>query len=397
LPEKIFRKALDTEYRRNQLLFNNELGEEYQTITRRIVNSNFKHDIDFATHLNSHRVFVSSVYTVLAETLSTRKWAKERKLILKAALDAAYVDLRFIMRCFFDAMHRKEAEARQDLADRFTEEVLGKISSLAETAAHLNTRADALAEQAGSLDTRAEDGRKTASDTLERVNSVAGGIAELSSSGAEIAERASETAERTRAGVDRAQETESAVGSLSEAGNQISNVIGVIDDLAEQTNLLALNATIEAARAGEAGKGFAVVAAEVKELSQQTSSATESIGNHIRQITDETKRAINVLSGVSQAMNDIDQATTAIASSVEEQEAATQEISRTAEQAAQDVSGLVDVLQEVSRVAEDGVQTADTFKQQSEALRQGLREIESLATDFAGSIQREDQQGSGKG
>jgi len=229
------------------------------------------------------------------------------------------------------------------------------------------------------------------------VNSVAGGVAELSSSGAEIAQRASETAERTRAGVDRAQETESAVGSLSEAGNQISNVIGVIDDLAEQTNLLALNATIEAARAGEAGKGFAVVAAEVKELSQQTSSATESIGNHIRQITDETKRAINVLSGVSQAMNDIDQATTAIASSVEEQEAATQEISRTAEQAAQDVSGLVDVLQEVSRVAEDGVQTADTFKQQSEALRQGLREIESLATDFAGSIQREDQQGSGKG
>ncbi len=116
--------------------------------------------------------------------------------------------------------------------------------------------------------------------------------------------------------------------------NRIGEVVGLINDIASQTNLLALNATIEAARAGDAGRGFAVVASEVKSLASQTAKATEDISEQIADIQKVANEAIEAIKSIGGIIGEVNEVATAIAAAVEEQGAATQEITRSTQQAA---------------------------------------------------------------
>lgn len=121
---------------------------------------------------------------------------------------------------------------------------------------------------------------------------------------------------------------------LAERASKIGEVVSMITDIAEQTNLLALNATIEAARAGDAGKGFAVVASEVKNLANQTAQATEKIRAQVGGIQDATQTAVDAILKITKTINLVSEGSTLIATAVEEQGAATQEIARNVKQAA---------------------------------------------------------------
>jgi methyl-accepting chemotaxis protein len=101
--------------------------------------------------------------------------------------------------------------------------------------------------------------------------------------------------------VERVSGASAAISQLGDRSDQISTIVGTIEDIADQTNLLALNAAIEAARAGEHGKGFAVVADEVRLLSQRTATATKEIERMIKSINSDISSAILMMQeGVSQ-------------------------------------------------------------------------------------------------
>jgi len=143
----------------------------------------------------------------------------------------------------------------------------------------------------------------------------------------ETAKNAEHSREITRQAVLQAQSATDKVNELGTAADEISLVTETITGISDKINLLALNATIEAARAGEAGKGFAVVANEIKELANQTSSATMNIRQKIEGIQKSARGTIEEIQQIREVINDVNEIVTSIATTVEEQSVTTREIS----------------------------------------------------------------------
>ena len=208
----------------------------------------------------------------------------------------------------------------------------------------LGTVTSALTE----MKTTAESMSKTADDTMQKstaaaseqasanVQTVASAAEELSVSIDEIGRQVTKSSDISAHAVNEAHSADEMIQGLAASAQKIGEVVELITGIAEQTNLLALNATIESARAGDAGKGFAVVANEVNEIA------------------------------------------TTIASAVEEQSAATQEIARNVEQAA---AGTGEVTTNITGVMDP---TGDT----RQASGHVLETVKDLATQF-GSLQTE--------
>lgn len=96
-----------------------------------------------------------------------------------------------------------------------------------------------------------------------------------------------------------------AMDNIADSSRQISQIIGVIDEIAFQTNLLALNAGVEAARAGDAGRGFAVVASEVRALAQRSATAAREIKAIILTSESQVQTGVKLVGVAGQALSRI--------------------------------------------------------------------------------------------
>ena len=153
---------------------------------------------------------------------------------------------------------------------------------------------------------------ETLAEISNAVGAVENGSHEIASGANDLSRRTEEA--RTIAG--RANQSamtsskvvadaEDAMRRIEESSKQISNIIGVIDEIAFQTNLLALNAGVEAARAGDAGKGFAVVAQEVRELAGRSANAAKEIKTLIKNSATEVNAGVKLVRETGTALNEI--------------------------------------------------------------------------------------------
>ncbi len=250
---------------------------------------------------------------------------KEALIAQKAAGEAAAVEA--------DAKIR-----RGQRVDRITGDFEAMIGEIVEIVASASTE---LETSAGTLTATAERSEElttmvaaASEEASTNVQSVASATEEMSSSVNEISRQVQGSARIANEAVEQAQKTNDRVAELAKAAARIGDVVELINNIAGQTNLLALNATIEAARAGEAGRGFAVVASEVKALAEQTAKATGEISQQISGIQAATQESVGAIKEIGDTIGRMSEIASTIAAAVEEQGAATQEISRNVQQAA---------------------------------------------------------------
>ena len=202
---------------------------------------------------------------------------------------------------------------------------------------------NANAIQAGSAEIRAasDDLAKRTEQQAASVEETAAALEEITTSlkdATKRAEDAGQLVERTRIGAEKSGEVVrravDAMSGIENSSREISNIIGVIDEIAFQTNLLALNAGVEAARAGEAGKGFAVVAQEVRELAQRSANAAKEIKALITKSSGQVHLGVELVGQTGSALTEIvdqvqeiDQNVAAIVRSAREQSTGLNEIS----------------------------------------------------------------------
>jgi methyl-accepting chemotaxis protein len=245
------------------------------------------------------------------------------------------------------AREEAEAKARQDqiaaeqrrsdmhrLAGEFEAAVGEIVDTVSSASTELEASADVLNATAGRAQELALVVASGSSETSTNVQSVASATEQLSSSVGEIGRRVHDSARMATEAVGQVERTNGRIGELSRAAATIGDVVELIEQIAGQTNLLALNATIEAARAGDAGRGFAVVASEVKALAEQTAKATGEISQQITGIQSATQESVTAIREIGGTIGRLSEIASAIAAAVEEQDAATQEITRNVQHAA---------------------------------------------------------------
>jgi len=273
------------------------------------------------------------------------------------------------------------------------QEVASAATEIASNAEELSTGIDEQTTQMAQVASAVEEMSQSITEVAGKSTDAAGNA----KNSGQVATEGSEVVGQTIQGMESISEAVSAsavaVESLGKRGQQIGEVIDVINDIADQTNLLALNAAIEAARAGEHGRGFAVVADEVRKLADRTTKATEEIAESIQAIQTETTEAVDRMNtGTQQVQTGVELATRAgdslneivgsaqsvsdmiasIASAAEEQAAASEEISRS-------IQSVDAITRQSSEASSQSATAATQLSSKAEQLQQLVAEFKVAA------------------
>ncbi|MCA0257904.1 MAG: methyl-accepting chemotaxis protein [Proteobacteria bacterium] len=227
-----------------------------------------------------------------------------------------------------------------------------------------------LSGSANDLSSRTEKQAASLEETAAALDEITSNVTNASRRAEEARTMAAEANASARESGRVVADAVNAMQRIEASSNQISNIIGVIDEIAFQTNLLALNAGVEAARAGDAGKGFAVVAQEVRELAQRSAQAAREIKELIRNSAVEVEGGVRLVTATGEALKVIEKHIVsingqldAIATSAREQSVGLAEVNTAVNQMDQ-------VTQQNAAMVEEATAASAALAHESDRLRQ---------------------------
>ena len=285
-----------------------------------------------------------------------------------------------------------ETERRRamlELADAFEASVMQVAKDVSREAENIQTTSNQVREQAEIASSNATGVAGASEEISINMASVSEAAQSLSERVRDTGLRAQQSVNAATNAVDAARQTSDTMHELETGAQEIGEILNLIQDIAAQTNLLALNATIEAARAGDAGKGFAVVAQEVKNLANQTGTATDRIAQRITDIQTTTAVAVQAIATIRDSITGIHETVGEMSAAVDEQQEFVAEIASNVEQSATAAREMNETIAQVSTAAGDNLQAVDGLRQATDRLRHQSDDLGKRVRDFLDSIRSE--------
>lgn len=249
------------------------------------------------------------------------------------------------------------------------EKLQDAMSAVTQSAGAIDSGSREMSDSASNLSKRTEQQAASLEETAAALDQITVNVTNSSKRTDEARVMASEANVSAQRSGEVVASAVDAMNRIEQSSNQITSIIGVIDEIAFQTNLLALNAGVEAARAGEAGKGFAVVAQEVRELAQRSASAAKEIKELIRKSADEVDNGVKLVTATGEVLKIIgDQVVSinaqldAIATSAREQSVGLKEVNIAVNQMDQ-------VTQQNAAMVEEATAASASLATEAERLR----------------------------